>query len=111
MAAIVLEVCGSTIMKWSQSWTFAHGALLGLCLMWLAIGVSYYLLAVATTGLPVGVAFAFWESLGLTLVTAAGIIFLAEPITLKRFLGLVCVLLGAWLVHHGTSSGTSRKHG
>lgn len=101
--AIILEVCGTTIMKLSQSWDFQGGPFLGLALMWIAIGVSYYLLALSTTGIPVGVAYAFWEGFGLALVTISSILILDEGISLKRLLGLGCVLGGAYLVHLGTS--------
>ena len=103
LAAIVFEVAGTTVMKLSFGWSFAHAALAGLVLMWIAI-----------TGLPVGVAFAFWEALGLALITLSSIYILDEPFSLQRLAGLLCALSGALLVHHGTvqdkdtSSDTSR---
>ena len=73
LAAILFEVAGTTVMKLSFGWRFAHAALAGL---------SYYSLAKATTGLPVGVAFAFWEALGLALITLSSICILGEPFSL-----------------------------
>lgn len=108
--AILLEVGGTTIMKLSQSWSFYGGALLGLALMWILIGLSYYLLAVATTGIPVGVAYSFWEGFGLALVTISSVIILGEPLSLKRIAGLVCVLGGAYLVHLGTTHKKGKQH-
>ena len=105
--AIILEVAGSTVMKLAQNWAFTHAAMAGLVLMWLAIGLSYYLLAVATTGLHFCVAYAFWEGLGLVLVSLSSIFILKEELSFKRVLGLVCVLLGAWLVHKGTGHGNA----
>ena len=110
MGAIVFEVAGTTVMKMAQGWGFAHAALLGLVLMWLAIALSYYMLAKATTGLPVGVAFAFWEGLGLTFITICSVLLLGESLTVTRALGLVCVLAGALLVHHGTGHGKKDIH-
>lgn len=108
--AIILEVCGTTIMKLSQSWGFYGGPLLGLIIMWGAIGLSYYLLALSTTGIPVGVAYAFWEGFGLALVTLSSIFLLHEGITARRLLGLGCVLGGAYLVHLGTSHKEKNSH-
>ena len=105
LAAIALEVGGTLIMKLAQGWPFAHAQLLGLIAMWLAIGLSYIFLSRAVTGIPVGVTFAFWEGLGLTCITLGSIIFLDEAVTLRRALGLACVLGGALLVNHGTEHG------
>ena len=103
--AILLEVAGTPVMKLSQGWQFVHAAALGLGCMWGAVALSYYLLAKAVTGLPVGVSFAFWEGLGLTCITLCGVLLLDEAFTLRRALGLLCVLAGALLVHHGTGNG------
>lgn len=107
--AIILEVAGTTVMKLSQAWTFPGASLVGLALMWLAIGLSYYLLSVSTTRIPIGVAYAFWEGFGLALVTVSSVLILQEPVTMGRLLGLACVLGGAYLVHLGTHEPPRRS--
>lgn len=109
LASIALEVGGTLIMKLAQGWAFAHAQMLGLVVMWLAIGLSYIFLSRAVTGIPVGVTFALWEGLGLTCITLGGIFFLGEAVTLNRALGLACVLGGALLVNHGTGHGEAHK--
>ena len=95
-------------MKLTQGWDFPHAQVLGLVVMWLAIAMSYYFLSKAVTGIPVGVTFAFWEGLGLTCITLGSVLFLNEALTLRRALGLACVLSGALLVNYGTGHGTPK---
>lgn len=104
MAAIVLEVGGSTVMKFSQDlpgyWSQA-----GYVLMLTCIGWSYYFLALSTLRLPVGVAFACWEGIGLTLITGCSVLVLGEEFTLMRALALAAILTGVMLIHQGTEHG------
>ncbi len=107
LTAILFEVMGTSIMKISHSWTIPWGAELGLVCMWACIAVSYFSLAKATLRIPVGVAFALWDALGLLCIVAISFFVLQESLTLKTALGLTCVLLGGFLVHKGTDSGAS----
>lgn len=109
--AIATEVGGTTLMKMSQAWTWPMGAQVGLVGMLALIALSYYLLALAATGLPVGVAFACWEGLGLALITLSSVFILGEHMTLMRFAALCCVLAGVMLIHKGTGQGTGQKTG
>ena len=70
--------------------------------------MSYFFLSKAVTGIPVGVTFAFWEGLGLTCITLGSVLFLNEALTLRRALGLACVLSGALLVNYGTGHGAPK---
>lgn len=100
LGSIVLEVAGTTIMKLSQeAWP-----LIGMAVMYLLLAFSYYFLAKAVLKLPVGVAFAFWEGLGLVLITLSSVLLLGERLDFTRIAALAMVLAGTMLVHHGTDA-------
>lgn len=107
LASIVFEVAGTSVMKLSQeSWP-----VLGMGCMYLLLGLSYFFLARAVVKLPVGVAYAFWEGLGLTLITIVSVLLLGERLDATRLAALCMVLAGTLLVHHGTEGGDTAGEG
>lgn len=107
--AIVLEVSGTITMKVAHLASSPVSTEIALASMYVLIGVSYYFLALSVTRLPVGVAYAFWEGLGLTLITISSVLFLGETMTVTRFLALMAIVAGAALIHHGTSASPEKK--
>lgn len=105
LLSILLEVGGTSLMKLSQSLPGSWPAL-GLGLMYLLLGLSYFFLARAVLRLPLGVAYAFWEGLGLALISLVSVFAVGESMTPVKLLALVMVLAGTMLVHHGTGHGT-----
>lgn len=103
--AILTEVAGTVVMKMSHGWAFPYAAQVGLVGMLALVALSYYMLALSTTALPVGVAFACWEGLGLSLITLSSVFVVGEQMSLTRFLALCCVMGGVMLIHRGTSHG------
>ena len=103
--SILLEVAGTSVMKLSQTPAGFMGPAMGMGLMYLLLGLSYYCLAKAVVKLPLGVAYAFWEGFGLLLITLVGALLLHERLDAPRLAALGLVLGGAFLVHHGTDEG------
>lgn len=62
--AIVAEVIGTTSMKFAAT----QSPLLGHALMYSMIGLSYGFLALAVKRVPLGVAYALWEGIGIVLI-------------------------------------------
>ncbi len=104
LASILCEVLGTSVMKVSHGWNFAFGSELGLVIMWCLLACSYFCLAKASLAIPIGVAFALWDAIGLVLIVSFSFFVLHEVLTIKTCLGLLCVLLGGFLVHHGTDN-------
>lgn len=104
--SITLEVAGTSIMKALQSSFPATG----MFIMYAMIGLSYYFLSRAITRLPVGVAYAFWEAIGLVFIVLTSFLLLGETLTPMRLLGLVLVLGGSVLIHHGTQPGDGQAY-
>lgn len=106
LGAVVFEVAGTSVMKLSQSGDWLLGPHAGLAAMLALIGLSYYSLSLSVRGLPIGVAYAFWEGLGLTLITLVSVVALGESMNAARLGALAAILAGALLVNHGTGHGT-----
>lgn len=101
--AIVLEVCGTITMKIAQTGAGPLSPEAAMTLMYVLIALSYALLALAVTRMPVGVAYAFWEGIGLTAITLISVLVLGEHFSWMRFAALCAVVAGAVLIHHGTA--------
>lgn len=100
VGAICFEVLGSAAMKLGHT-NNEIGMIKGLILTYLLISISYLFLAKAVRKIPVTIAYAFWEGLGLILIAAVSFLVLGETISLPKFLGLVAVLAGVILVERG----------
>lgn len=69
--------------------------------MWLLIGFSYWLLAKAAKTISIGIAFALWEGLGITLITIVSVMFLGYDVTVQELIGLALAIVGIVMVTMG----------
>ncbi|MHA3902024.1 DMT family transporter [Castellaniella sp. WN] len=99
LAAVAVEVSGVTLMKRVAD----SGALAPLLFMYAMIGLSFCFLALAVRRLPIALAYAAWETLGLASVTFIGLRYFGEDLGPARALGMVVLLAGVILVSIGTS--------
>lgn len=95
--AIIAEVVGTSFMAHAAR----DGGWSGYLIMAGALALSYFFLAQSVRRIAVGVAYAVWEGLGLTLLTVVGLTVFGESLSLQQLAGLmlavagiVCVTLG-----------------
>jgi spermidine export protein MdtJ len=96
-AAIAAEVIGVTVMKLVSS----SGSLAALFFMYAMIGLSFYFLATTMKHLPIALAYATWETVGLICVAFIGFRYFGEDLSLFKLLGMAVLILGVILVNIG----------
>ncbi|WP_235525331.1 DMT family transporter [Companilactobacillus crustorum] len=95
LVSIGFEVLGTSLLKKTDGFTN----------LWSTIGtlVSYFIclfvLSHVLKRLPLSLTYATWGSIGLILVTIAGIVFYHESISLASIAGLVLVISGTVLIN------------
>ena len=66
----------------------------GAFLVLMVFYLSYFFLAQSVRRIAVGVAYAVWEGLGLTLLTVVGLTVFGESLSLQQLAGLVLAVVG-----------------
>jgi len=88
--AIVLEVAGTTSMKLSEGFT----KLVPSILIFVFYAASFMGLTLTLKKIEVGVAYAIWSGVGITLITIIGIIYFREGITALKLVSIGLVIIG-----------------
>lgn len=97
--AIITEVTGTAMLKVvGQS-----ESIFGYLLLFAMIGFSYFLLSKAIVKIPLSIAYATWEGMGLIAITGIGCVLFNEGLSLVKVLGIAAVLVGIILLKCGTT--------
>nr|WP_321572632.1 multidrug efflux SMR transporter [Parafrankia colletiae] len=96
MVAIVSEVVATSLLKstagFSRLWpTVACLATYGVAFLALSLAIE--------RGLQVGIGYAIWSGLGTTLIVLIGALFLHEPLTAAKLLGVALIIAGVIVVN------------
>lgn len=97
LAAIGTELIGVTTMKLVAD----SGALYAIALVYAPMGLSFFFLSMAVKVLPIAVAYATWETVGLIAVTAISYQVFGESLGWLKLGGIALLVLGVVLVNTG----------
>ncbi|MCU4744911.1 MULTISPECIES: DMT family transporter [Streptomyces] len=95
--AILFEIAGTTLMKFSDGFTKLWPTLGTLA----GYAVAFILLARVLKTIDVGVAYAIWAGAGTALIAAIGMLFLGESVTAAKVAGVALVIGGVTLLNLG----------
>jgi len=93
--AVLSEVIATTSLKFSEGFT----KLLPSLIVVAGYGLSFYLLSISLKVMPIGIAYALWSGIGITLTVIAGRIIWQETLDLARVTGIGLILLGILIIN------------
>lgn len=93
--AIVLELLGTTFMKYSDGFTKLWPAVLTL----LSYGVCYFFFARALQSINLSVAYATWCGIGIVAATLLSVLIFKESLSFMGVVGIALVLIGVIILN------------
>lgn len=90
VAAILLEVAGTTSMKLSEGFTRLGPSVA----IFVFYGLAFVLLTLALKSFDVSVAYAVWAGLGVAVISLVGILYFQEPVTALKVGSLLLIVAG-----------------
>lgn len=93
--AIVAEVFATSAMAKSDGFTRLWPSLIAF----FGYGLAFYLLALVTRVMPVGIVYAVWSGAGIVLVAAAGWLFFGQKLDLPATIGMAMIIAGVLIIN------------
>ncbi|MFA5529808.1 MAG: multidrug efflux SMR transporter [Thiohalomonadaceae bacterium] len=90
VGAILLEVAGTTSMKLSDGFSRFTPSVL----IFIFYAASFAALTLALKKIEISVAYAIWSGVGTVLITAVGILYFQETVSLMKIGSILLILIG-----------------
>ena len=89
-AAIVAEVIATSFLRASAGFTKPLPSIVVVC----GYGLAFFFLSLTLDKVPVGVAYAVWSGVGVTLIATIGWLFLGQKLDAAAILGMALIVAG-----------------
>lgn len=93
--AIVAEVCATSALKASQSFTRLGPSVVTV----LGYAIAFYFLSLALRTMSTGIAYAIWSGVGIVLISAVGWVWFKQALDLPALIGLGLIIAGVIVVN------------
>lgn len=93
--AIIAEVIGTSALKASDGFSRLGPSVLVV----LGYGAAFYFLSLTLREIPVGVAYAIWSGVGVTLITVIGWLVFEQRLDLPALIGIGLIVAGVVVIN------------
>jgi len=94
-AAIVAEVIGTTVMKYSEGFTRLWPSVVTI----VCYCAAFYLLSQTLSHIPTGVAYAIWSGAGIVLISLAAWLLSGQKLDLPAIVGMTLICAGVLVIN------------
>lgn len=100
LGAILSEVVGTSALKATHGFTRVGPT----AVVVVGYALSFYLLSLALkAGMQVSIGYALWAGIGTALIAVVGVVWLNEPMTAVKALGIALIIGGAVVLNLSTT--------
>ncbi|MBB6054686.1 DMT family transporter [Tolumonas osonensis] len=99
LIAICSEVIATTSLKLSDGFSKLGPSVLVV----LGYGISFYCLSLTLRSIPVGVVYAIWSGMGISLITLVGWHFFGEKLNIPTLVGISLIFAGIMVINFYSS--------
>jgi small multidrug resistance pump len=88
--AIVAEVIATSALKAADGFTKPWPSLLVVA----GYGIAFYCLSLTLRSMPIGIVYAIWSGVGISLIALVGWLFYRQPLDWPAMLGMALIMAG-----------------
>jgi len=93
--AVLSEVIATTSLKFSEGFT----KLVPSIIVVVGYGLSFYLLSITLKVMPIGIAYALWSGIGITLTVILGKMIWNDSLDWARVTGIILIIIGILIIN------------
>jgi small multidrug resistance pump len=93
--AIIAEVIATSALKSAEGFT----KLVPSVIVILGYGIAFYFLSLTLKTIPVGIAYAIWSGVGITLISMIGYFFYKQTLDLPAIIGILLIMAGVIVIN------------
>lgn len=100
--AIIAEVIGTSALKSAEGFT----KLIPSLIVVIGYGISFYFLSLTLKYMSIGLAYAIWSGIGITLLSIIGYFFYKQTLDLPAIIGILLIMAGVIVINLFSKSVT-----